>query len=326
MVLFTDGFPDDAEAALQTAAAMREQGSYILAIGTGDADRSFLAELTGDRRLVVWARSGAFERAFAEAGAIIERISLLDSVVSPRISICILRVGAWTAIVAACLGLALIAAQNHYLRRRLLSWSQLAVGGACSLLAGCAAGTLGQVLFLIARTTMAEGLVLSLLLGLLLGAAVTTVVAKQRRATMVLLAAVGGSLGLFAALEFYFSVPTTAPFHYPAAVPAWALIGVALGCAGRQTGAPVASMRASRIGAQLGVLAVALLILVRMLVGDSVRCLVLTRRASSAGALWALQWDEGSRGISRTSPPESRWSLEQSAVSSAELSSLFSKC
>lgn len=46
LVLFTDGMPDDANSALEAARLAKAQGIEIIAVGTEDADRRFLAKLS----------------------------------------------------------------------------------------------------------------------------------------------------------------------------------------------------------------------------------------------------------------------------------------
>lgn len=51
MVLVTDGYPDDAAAALAAADQAKRRGITIIAIGTDDADRNFLKELATAKEL-----------------------------------------------------------------------------------------------------------------------------------------------------------------------------------------------------------------------------------------------------------------------------------
>jgi Ca-activated chloride channel family protein len=60
----------------------------------------------------------------------------------------LLRIGGWTALLAIGTSLALIAGQNHYLHRRILTPSEGSIGTGGSLVAGVAAGAIGQLLFL----------------------------------------------------------------------------------------------------------------------------------------------------------------------------------
>jgi Mg-chelatase subunit ChlD len=51
MVLVTDGYPDDASAALEAAERAKRQGITIIAIGTDDADRNLLKKLASASEL-----------------------------------------------------------------------------------------------------------------------------------------------------------------------------------------------------------------------------------------------------------------------------------
>lgn len=51
MVLVTDGYPDNAEAALEAAAEAKRKDITIIAIGTDDADRDFLKKLATAKEL-----------------------------------------------------------------------------------------------------------------------------------------------------------------------------------------------------------------------------------------------------------------------------------
>ncbi len=57
ILLFTDGQPTWPSLALSAARSIRRRGIQIVAIGTGDADRGFLTQTTGDPGLVLWAAS-----------------------------------------------------------------------------------------------------------------------------------------------------------------------------------------------------------------------------------------------------------------------------
>lgn len=67
MVLITDGMPNNREATLHAAAMARAQGITLVAIGTGHADRDFLAALTPRPELASTVAGGQLERALEEA-------------------------------------------------------------------------------------------------------------------------------------------------------------------------------------------------------------------------------------------------------------------
>ena len=158
ILLFTDGQPgyrganqQEEEAKTLTAGkSAKAQGINLVAVATGDANTNFLTKLTGDRSLVFYAHSGDFDRAFRQAEEAIYGSQLVESGSTGDYGLVysLLRIGGWTALLAIGTSLALIAGQNHYLRRRLLTPSEGSIGTAGSLGAGIAAGAIGQLLFL----------------------------------------------------------------------------------------------------------------------------------------------------------------------------------
>ena len=167
VLLFTDGVPDSRSAALTAAEELRRGGACLLAIGTDDADMRFLTKLTANPRHTIRASAGQYAHAFEQAETLILRASLLDEAVTRDSLMAVLRIGGWTAAVAAGIGVVLILCQNGYLNRVL--HTGLLLGGTWSLLAGCLAGAGGQIVFLLVRTEAAGGFILSILLGGSLG-------------------------------------------------------------------------------------------------------------------------------------------------------------
>ena len=55
ILLFTDGLATWPSLSLSAAQQIRHRGIQIVAIGTGDADRGFLTQVTGNPGLVLWA-------------------------------------------------------------------------------------------------------------------------------------------------------------------------------------------------------------------------------------------------------------------------------
>ncbi len=158
ILLFTDGQPGFAGANLnreqaKTLEAMRiaaSQNINLVAVATGDADTNFLAKLTGDPDRVFYVNSGDFEQAFRQAEKAIYSSQLVESGPTGNYSVIysVLRIGGWTALLAIGTSLALIAGQNYYLRRRLLTPQQVGMGVAGGLMAGLVAGGVGQLLFI----------------------------------------------------------------------------------------------------------------------------------------------------------------------------------
>ncbi len=152
ILLFTDGQPDNPSLALAAAKQCREQKMKIVAIGTGDADIAFLAQITGDPALVVPAQSGNFGESFQQAEKAIYGGSLVES--SPTQAgflRSLLQTIGWSALLGWGGSLALIAGQNLYVRRAALSKNELLIGTFGGLIAGVLAGAAGQLLFVVSK-------------------------------------------------------------------------------------------------------------------------------------------------------------------------------
>jgi Ca-activated chloride channel family protein len=150
ILLFTDGQPDHADAAMAAADRCREQKIRLFAIGTGDADMDFLAEMTGDPALVFSAQSGTFGESFGQAEKAIYGSLVESSEAQGGFLKLLLRMIGWTALVAWGGSLALIAGQNRYVRRPPLSRNEVFAGTLGGLVAGLAAGAAGQLLYVMA--------------------------------------------------------------------------------------------------------------------------------------------------------------------------------
>jgi molecular chaperone DnaK (HSP70)/uncharacterized protein YegL len=71
IVLLTDGFPDAPESAVEQALAARGQGIEMVAIGTGDADRDYLARLASSEQGAIFAKSGELVQTFGHIARMI---------------------------------------------------------------------------------------------------------------------------------------------------------------------------------------------------------------------------------------------------------------
>jgi Ca-activated chloride channel family protein len=204
ILLFTDGLPDSQPATLQAAQAARALGIRIVAVATDEADMTFLARVTGDSSRVFRAVTGQFEAAFQRAEAAIYSM-VESSAPSGQYSLryTLLRIGAWTALLAVGIGLALIRGQNAYLHRPLLTYHEGLRGVGGSLIAGCGAGALGELCFAGAASVPAlqwgGRIVAWAILGALLGWGMATFVPNlhPRRALVG-----GGCGGVVGALGF----------------------------------------------------------------------------------------------------------------------------
>ena len=202
ILLFTDGQPNSLPAANASALNARLQGITVVAVGTGGADSSYLAQLTGDPSLVFFANSGDFDRAFQQAEKVIYGKQLVESGNSGDYSLIysLLRIGGWTSLLAIGVSLALIAGQNFYLRRRILSPKEIVLGTLAGGIAGVCAGGIGQLLFLSTSVFSSElvSKVLSCtLLGGIVGASFTRLAAKSFSGQKLFLGAIGGVVGSF---------------------------------------------------------------------------------------------------------------------------------
>ncbi|HVX14640.1 MAG TPA: VWA domain-containing protein [Pirellulales bacterium] len=156
ILLFTDGQPDNPPATLAAAAKCRQAGLRIAAIGTGDAATGFLAQVTGDEKLVFHVGSGDFDEGFREAEKAIYGGSLVEAGSSREgFWRSLLRTAGWGLLAACGMSLALVAGQNRYLHRPALTGKEAmaaAIGGAVAGLCGALAG---QFLFSLAEATAA---------------------------------------------------------------------------------------------------------------------------------------------------------------------------
>ena len=214
ILLFTDGVPDDPDAALHAAQMCRDNKIKLIAIATGDANTNYLAQITGDRKLVFPVSGGNFGEAFKQAEKVIYGGSLVESSSSQRsMWSSMLLIGAWTALLALGTSLALIARQNMDLRRAPLPLQQAIIGTVGGIGAGLVGGVAGEMLYraiasgeevpmLGSLLTQVGRLVGWTLLGALLGRGLAFFIPnlEPRRAWF------GGAMGgAFAAVAFIFA-------------------------------------------------------------------------------------------------------------------------
>jgi len=148
ILLFTDGVPDSQILTTLSAQLARNQHINIIAVGTGDADIHYLAQVTGNPSLVFFARSGQFDQVFRSAEALIDQ-QLVESNSTGNYGLVYsgLRIGGWTACLALGISLALIMGQNAYMHLPLLTIHKGMISTIGSLGAGMIAGATGQLLF-----------------------------------------------------------------------------------------------------------------------------------------------------------------------------------
>jgi len=203
ILLFTDGVPDFPAATLRESEGCREQGIQVLAVATGTADVAFLAQVTRDPSLVLPAEVGQFEQAFRNAEKAILSRQLVESDPSGAGTVQgVIRIGAWTLLLAVGVGLSLVAAQNLYLRRDVLTRTDAIRVTLGSAAAGFIAGAVGQWLFSGVTEDSAVLIVLGriagwAIVGLLLGLGVSRFVPNLRPTRGLLGGGVGGGIGAF---------------------------------------------------------------------------------------------------------------------------------
>ncbi|HJT36656.1 MAG TPA: vWA domain-containing protein, partial [Pirellulales bacterium] len=156
ILLFTDGQPDDKEATLKAAEECRGKDLRIVAIGTGDSEDEFLAQVTGDAKTVFHTDTGDFDQGFKQAekaiygGSLVEAGSHRGSFLSN-----LARTAGWSMLAACGLSLALVAGQNLYVHRAALTGREGTIAALGGLAAGLAGGALGQGLYAVATTSAA---------------------------------------------------------------------------------------------------------------------------------------------------------------------------
>ncbi|MFN6034299.1 MAG: vWA domain-containing protein, partial [Dolichospermum sp.] len=200
IILFTDGVPDDPNLAYNSALVTTKTGVKLIAVATGDADISYLTQITGDRSLVFYANSGQFEQAFRNAEAAIYK-QLVGSNSGENYSIIasVLSTGGWTAFLAMGISLALIMGQNRYMRLPLLTVRKGIISTFGSLAAGMIAGATGQIVFLplssIAGLEITGYIVAWVILGALVGGGTRFFVPNLKLKNALLGGIIGGGIG-----------------------------------------------------------------------------------------------------------------------------------
>jgi Ca-activated chloride channel homolog len=151
ILLFTDGKPSNQQATLNASQAVKNTNIQIVAIATDDADTALLTQVTGDAALVFPTSVGNFDQAFQKAEQAIYQHDLVTAnpvlVTEKSLAYSLFRIGAWTALLALGIGLALVIGQNFYLRRRLLTPREGLIVSLGCILVGFIAGGIGQLLY-----------------------------------------------------------------------------------------------------------------------------------------------------------------------------------
>ncbi len=160
ILLFTDGQPQSQSHTLAAAKDCRKNGVRVVAIGSGGADERFLVKLTGSKDLVFSVTGGAMdlEEAFRKAdqairghGSLVDQARQSGTGATYSFKRAFQRIMGWSALIAIGLALALVAGQNHYSHRPMLSTKEAIMCVSGGLLAGVVAGTVAQVFFAIVQ-------------------------------------------------------------------------------------------------------------------------------------------------------------------------------
>ncbi len=162
ILLITDApphIPDkETQSVAQAASILRDNRINQLHLVIQPSDRpyyeSLQASTPGEVFLLSEAASGreGFERILPVVGERIAETTIkglqTNQEFSPEsVGRLVIAISVWTGILAAGVALALIAGQNYYLRRRILTVPEGLKGSAGSVTAGVAAGAAGQLLF-----------------------------------------------------------------------------------------------------------------------------------------------------------------------------------
>ena len=171
VLLFTDGQPDSQSATNNAAMSAKMQNINLVAVATGGADVNYLTQLTGDRSLVFYAGSGQFDQAFQDAEKSLYSNQLIESGATGQYGLLgsLARTGSWTGLLAIGTSISLIFGQNRYMRRRSLTAQEAGIGSIGGFIAGVAAGSLGQLLFMPATSMFVVGWVGKILSGAIAG-------------------------------------------------------------------------------------------------------------------------------------------------------------
>ena len=211
ILLFTDGEPTSAQKpelgqqvidlTKENAETARNQGINIIAVATADANFSLLEEVTDNKEWVFSAsKPTEIDQAFRQAEKVIKDLITLDATTAGKGAgvISLLRVSAWSALLALGASLGMIIAQNYYLHRTFLAPWQVIAGFAGSFTAGLIAGALGQIIYNIpVFTALGElGRILAWgILGCLLGIGMSFFIPNLKPLYALLGGMLGGAIG-----------------------------------------------------------------------------------------------------------------------------------
>ena len=148
VLIFTDGAPANPLQALAEARKLRSLQIGIYAIGTQDADKSFLRSAVGLRNNVFDTSNGNFLKAFERAGDFINSRHLLGTGGSHNdFKRALIQSAGWTGILSLGLVLFLTYGQQLYLGKIEPQFGKLSQSLIVGFFAGIVCGSLGQVIY-----------------------------------------------------------------------------------------------------------------------------------------------------------------------------------
>ena len=219
---------------VQSAEKIKSDGIQLIAVGTGEAEESFLEQLTGDPETAFYVEKVKdISSAFKEVGNIIEGKTFIEEDLSGNEGIIYswlkenlrleyqekeeaekiiliyntVRLGIWTGILGIGMALALIIGQNIYQNnpknpKSILSFDEFKKGLKRGLIAGLVAGGGGQLLYIFLGTSLpvlpafiSAELISWSLLGTLLGAGMSYTIVNLKTPKGIIGGFLGGSLG-----------------------------------------------------------------------------------------------------------------------------------
>ncbi len=147
LIVFTDGVPNSKIISKKNADYYIKEGINVIAIATGDADISFLQEMTQNPALVFPVKEGYYLEAFKQAADALQLVETKKTDSSFMFEL--FRTAFWTGLIAIGMTLGLTFSHNRYMKNN-IKFKEV---GDCLMLApfiGILSGATGQLLFSVA--------------------------------------------------------------------------------------------------------------------------------------------------------------------------------
>ncbi|MDR1383569.1 MAG: VWA domain-containing protein [Planctomycetaceae bacterium] len=202
VLIFTDGASSqgNSQKAIETSDELRKDGIRIFAVSTQDGDMPYLAGLTGSLDRVIGTQDGRFDEAFAQAEEMISA-SLMGAGGNFATIELFIRTDGWTVFLALGIALALVAIQNYFLKKALLSAQEGVLVIVGSIVAGIIAGTIGEIshqIFDFVKLGILGQMIGWTILGAILAYGMGYFIPNLNRMKALNFGAIGGFLGSFA--------------------------------------------------------------------------------------------------------------------------------